>query len=179
MSEAEISVVIVVAAARNGVIGRDGAMPWRLPTDLKHFKALTLGKPVVMGRKTFESLGRPLPGRANIVVSRQADYAPDGVDVAPDLDTALTLAAERARAALVTEICVIGGGTIYAQALAKADRIELTRVEAEIEGDTVFPAIDETQFERIAAQPLPRGEKDSHAMTIETYTRHAPATPRG
>ncbi len=89
MSEAEISVVIVVAAARNGVIGRDGAMPWRLPTDLKHFKALTLGKPVVMGRKTFESLGRPLPGRANIVVSRQADYAPDGVDVAPDLDTAL------------------------------------------------------------------------------------------
>jgi dihydrofolate reductase len=127
-------IVLVAAMARHRAIGKDGAMPWHLPADLKHFKAVTLGHPVVMGRRTYESIGRPLPGRLNIVISRQRPELPDGVVLAGGLDEALSACQGHER------IMVIGGGEIYAQALAVATHMELTFIDAEVEADTLFPA---------------------------------------
>ncbi|MDT8437688.1 MAG: dihydrofolate reductase [Wenzhouxiangellaceae bacterium] len=126
--------VLVAAMARNRVIGIDGRMPWHLPADLKHFKAVTLGHPVVMGRKTFASIGRALPGRRNLVVSRTLSTAPEGVELAGSLGHALKLAGDG-------PVMVIGGGELYRQALARADRLELTLVDAEPDGDTCFPML--------------------------------------
>lgn len=173
MSQAKI--VLVVAVARNGVIGRDGDLPWRLPSDLKRFKQLTLGKPVLMGRKTWDSIGRPLPGRPNIVVTRDASFTAPGAEVVSSLDEGLA-AARRAAAALgVDEICVIGGGQIYAQVFDRADILHVTRVEADVAGDTRFPAIDPAVFETVADAPIPQGEKDSHAMHFTTWRRRKAA----
>jgi len=131
-----VSIVALIAAMdRNRLIGRDNTLPWHLPEDLRHFKATTLGKPVVMGRKTWESLGRPLPGRRNIVVSRNPDYPLQGAELAPSLDAAL------ARAAGDDETFVIGGADLYRQALPLAQRLYLTEIDAEHEGDAWFPAI--------------------------------------
>ena len=127
---------ILVAVARNGVIGREGALPWRLPEDLKRFKALTMGHAMIMGRKTFESIGRLLPGRRSVVVSRQAGYAVPGATVATSLEAAI------ASAATAPEIFVIGGGEIYRAALPRADRLLVTEVDAMPEGDAFFPAVD-------------------------------------
>jgi dihydrofolate reductase len=127
---------LVVAMARNGVIGRANRLPWHLPADLAHFKRTTLGAPVIMGRKTWESIGRALPGRTNIVISSRADYAADGGIVAPSLERALAAAGD------VPEAFVIGGELIFAQALPRASRIHLTEIDADIEGDTHFPAFD-------------------------------------
>jgi dihydrofolate reductase len=150
----------VVAVAENGVIGRDGAMPWRLSTDMKRFKATTTGKPVVMGRKTWESLPkRPLPGRLNIVVTRDAAYAAEGACVAASFDEALALA------------CVIGGGEIYAAALPLADSLDVTHILAEIDGDTRFPAIDPALWQEISSEEFPAGDKDSHATRHAVYRR--------
>ncbi len=132
-------VALVVAAAENGVIGADGALPWRISDDLKWFRKATLGKPVIMGRKTFQSIGRALPGRDNIVLTRRDDFSAEGAMVARDLDEALAIAAGRARADHGSEVCVIGGAEIYAQCLPRADRIYFTRVKAEIAGDAAFP----------------------------------------
>jgi dihydrofolate reductase len=169
MSQAKI--VLVVAVAQNGVIGRDGDLPWRLPSDLKRFKQLTLGKPVVMGRKTWDSIGRPLPGRPNIVVTRDASFAAPGATVVSSLDEGLAVAQREAEALGVDEICVIGGGQIYAQVFDRADILHVTRVEADVAGDTRFPAIDPAVFEKIADEPIPQGEKDSHAMHFATWRR--------
>ena len=128
--------------ARNRVIGRDGTMPWHLPADLRYFKAVTMGKPLIMGRKTFQSIGRPLPGRTNIVITRQADFTAEGVRISSDWDSAVKLAEEVARRDSVDEIMVIGGGEIYALALPRADRIYLTEIQTDPAGDTVFPEID-------------------------------------
>jgi dihydrofolate reductase len=140
----------VVAVARNGVIGVGGGLPWRLPGDLKHFKAVTMGHPVVMGRKTYDSIGRPLPGRANIVVTRNPDFRPGGVQVAADIDAALGAADAlcRARAAADGEawIMVIGGGEIYRQTMGRAQRLYLTEIDADVDGDTRYPAFDRTAF---------------------------------
>src|SRR5690606_39551890 len=134
-----MKVTLVVAIAENGVIGRDGDLPWRLSTDMKRFKATTMGKPVVMGRKTWESFPkRPLPGRHNIIVTRDPAYAAEGASTAVSLDAALALA----RADGAEEACVIGGGEIYAAALPLADTLDVTHILAEIEGDSWFPAID-------------------------------------
>lgn len=133
---------LVVAAARNGVIGAGGDLIWRISDDLKWFKSVTMGKPIIMGRKTFASIGKALPGRDNIVITRSADFAPDQTYVARSLEDALELGQNCAVAAGVGEICVIGGGEIYAQTIACADRIYLTRVDAKVDGDTFFPAID-------------------------------------
>lgn len=171
----EAKIVIVVAAARNGVIGRDGDMPWRLPSDLKRFKALTLGKPVIMGRKTFESIGKPLPGRPNIVISRNPDFSVAGVTAVQSLEAAISVAGTEARALGTDEICVIGGGEIYRQAIGRADVLHITEVGAEIEGDTRFPAVDPLIFERIADESIPQGEKDSHAMHFTTWRRRTSA----
>lgn len=166
---------IVVAVAANGVIGRDGDLPWRLSTDLKRFKALTIGKPVIMGRKTWASLGRPLPGRANIVITRNADFAAEGASVVPSLDAAIALANREAAAMGADEICIIGGGEIYRQSIALADILHVTEVQAEVEGDTRFPAIDPQLFEKVFEEDLPQGEKDSHAMHFVTFKRRATA----
>lgn len=142
-------ITLVVARAANGVIGRDGGLPWHLREDLQHFKRLTVGKPVVMGRKTFESIGKPLPGRHNIVVTRQADWRADGVTTALNLAEAIVAAGldPRTRA---PEIMVIGGGEIYAQALPLAGCIQLTEVHADVAGDTRFPALDPAQWRETA-----------------------------
>lgn len=169
MTEAKI--VLVVAVADNGVIGRDGDLPWRLPSDLKRFKQLTLGKPVLMGRKTWDSIGRPLPGRPNIVITRDAAFAAAGATVVSSLDEAIAVARREAEALGVDEICVIGGGQIYAQAFDRADILHVTHVEAAVEGDTRFPAIDPDLFEKVVEEPIPQGEKDSHAMRFVTWRR--------
>ncbi|MEI2296491.1 dihydrofolate reductase [Ensifer sp. MJa1] len=166
---------IVVAVAANGVIGRDGDLPWRLSTDLKRFKALTIGKPVIMGRKTWASLGRPLPGRANIVITRNADFVAEGASVVPSLDAAIALANREAAVAGADEICVIGGGEIYRQAIALADILHVTEVQAEVEGDTRFPDIDPQVFEKVFEEDLPQGERDSHGMHFVTFRRRATA----
>lgn len=163
---------LVVAMAENGVIGRDGGLPWRLTSDLKRFRAETMGKPVVMGRKTWESIGRPLPGRLNIVVTRDKGYRAEGAETAPSLADALTLARVRGRCmAGADEICVIGGGEIYAQALPLADRLSVTHVLAAVEGDTRFPAIDPADWRLVAQEDVPAGEKDSHATRHAAYER--------
>jgi dihydrofolate reductase len=168
-------IVIVSAVAENGVIGADNAMPWRLPSDLKHFKALTLGKPVVMGRKTFESLGKPLPGRPHVVISRQAMDLPQGVHLVGSLDAALTLAGSFAADTGTDEVMVIGGGQIYAQAIGLADRLELTRVHATPGGDTFFPDVDGSVWELAAERAGERSPKDSADVTFQTYRRRVSA----
>ena len=169
MSEARI--VLVVAVSRNGVIGRDGDLPWRLPSDLKRFKALTLGKPVLMGRRTWDSIGRPLPGRPNIVVTRDPAFSAPGAEVAASLEAGLAAARREAAALGVDEVCVIGGGQIYAQVFDRADILHVTYVEADIDGDTRFPDIDPALFEKVVEEPIPQGEKDSHAMRFVTWRR--------
>ncbi len=173
MSQAKI--VLVVAVARNGVIGRDGDLPWRLPSDLKRFKQVTLGKPVLMGRKTWESIGRPLPGRPNIVITRDTAFSAPGADVVASLDEGLAVAGREARLLGVDEICVIGGGQIYAQVFDRADILHVTHVEADVEGDTRFPEIDPALFEKVVEEPIPQGEKDSHAMRFVTWRRKTSA----
>ncbi len=166
-------IVLVVAAARNRVIGRDGDLPWRLPSDLKHFKALTMGRPMVMGRRTFASIGRPLPGRTTVVVSRDPTYAIDGASTATSLDAALALAAEVARRDGVDEVMVVGGGEIYAQALPFADRIELTEVDLAppTEGAVLFPPTDPRDFVETARVAGMRTEKDEANFTYVTLQR--------
>lgn len=166
-----MTVTLVAAVSKNSVIGRDGGLPWRLSGDLKRFKADTMGKPIIMGRKTFQSIGRPLPGRANIVVTRDGGLAALGVDVVGSVDDALTLADVRARCSGGDEICVIGGGEIYSQTFGRADRLIITRVLAEIEGDTVFPAIDPDRWDLVHSQAHDAGERDSHATRYEVWHR--------
>jgi len=139
---AGLPVALIVARADNGVIGREGGLPWHLSGDLKFFKAQTLGKPVVMGRKTWQSIGRPLPGRPNLVVTRDAAFRPDGAEVFADVETALDRAQALAADSGAGEVMVIGGGQIYAETLPLATRVYLTEVHASPDGDTRFPALD-------------------------------------
>jgi len=163
-------VTLVVGIARNGVIGREGGLPWRLSSDLKRFKATTTGKPIVMGRKTWESLPRrPLPHRHNIVITRDPDYRAEGATVVGSLGEAL----DAARADGAAEACVIGGGEIYAQALTVADRLDVTHVLADIDGDTRFPPIDPETWYAVSQKDIPAGDKDSHATTHVIYERRA------
>ena len=166
-----LNIVLVAAVAENGIIGAGNSMPWHIPSDLKHFKGLTLGRPVIMGRKTFESLGRPLPGRFNIIVTRDAFRLPDGVTRAGSLDDALSLARQQAELDRVDEIMVIGGGQLYAAALPLADRLEITRVHAAPDGDTVFPRIDPGQWRMTVARPGLRGDRDTADVTYQTFER--------
>lgn len=165
---------LIVAATRNQVIGRDNAMPWHLPDDLRYFKARTLGKPVIMGRKTWESLGRPLPGRLNIVVSRQDGLQLEGAEVFADLPAAIERGQHWAQEQGVDEVMLIGGGQLYHQALAQASRVYLTRIEVELEGDTWFPQLPFDEWQRVDAQPQP--EQDGQpAYTFEVWERREPA----
>jgi dihydrofolate reductase len=163
---------IYVAIAENGVIGREGGLPWRLSSDLKRFKADTMGKPVIMGRKTWEGIGRPLPGRLNIVVTRDGAFRAEGAEVTASLEDAIILANVRARCmAGADEICVIGGGEIYRQALPLADQLNVTHVLGELEGDTSFPPIDPEIWRTARSQEFPAGEKDTHATRYTVYER--------
>lgn len=164
-----MTVALIAAVARNGVIGADNAMPWRLRADLQRFKQLTLGKPVVMGRHTFESLGKPLGGRLNIVVSRQSGFAPDGVTVASSLEAALLRGAREAGPS--GEVMVIGGGQLYAAAIGRADRLYITHVDATPPGDTRFPEIDPGVWRAVSREAVPAGEKDSAATEFVVYER--------
>jgi len=147
-----MNVSLIVAVSRNGVIGLDNQLPWHLPEDLKYFKSVTMGKPLIMGRKTFESIGRPLPGRTNIVITRDSGWHAEGVEVAQTLLQAMTLARLACAQAELNEIMVIGGEQIYRLALPVADRLYLTEVQAEVEGDAFFPAYDPDQWQQISEQ---------------------------
>ena len=163
---------LTVARARNGVIGRDGGLPWRVSSDLKRFKAITMGKPVLMGRKTWDSLpNKPLAGRNNIVLTRDANFHPDGAWAFSDLSAALGSARAMAQAEGVDEVCVIGGTALFAAALPQADRLYLTEVDAAPEGDAFFPAFDESQFREVSREVFPAGAKDDHAFTLRTLER--------
>jgi dihydrofolate reductase len=164
-------VSIIAAVADNGVIGAGGAMPWRLPTDMRRFKQLTLGKPVVMGRKTYESIGKPLPGRTNIVVTRQADFRPEGVLVADSLEAALELAIAEAGKSGAAEIMVMGGGELYRQAIGRAGRLYITHVHAEPHGDARFPPIDPSRWREGSREAMAGGQTDSAACHFVVYER--------
>jgi dihydrofolate reductase len=167
-----MDVVIHVAVAENGVIGVDGDLPWKLSTDLKRFKEGTMGRPIVMGRKTYDSIGRPLPGRLNIVVTRDRAWRAEGVEVVGSLQDAIVLGTARGRCmAGVNEIAIIGGGQIYAQAVPLADKLHVTHVLAKLDGDTVFPVIDPNVWRQVSCEDVPQGERDSHATRFCIYER--------
>ncbi len=166
-----VPLVLVAAVARNGVIGRDNRLLWRLPTDLKRFKALTLGKPIVMGRKTFVAIGRPLPGRETIVVTRDEGFAAEGVLVAHGLDAALGLAETRANALGADAVVIAGGGELYAEAIGRADRLAITEVALAPDGDAVFPPIDAALWREVLREPGVRGPKDEADFSFVEYAR--------
>jgi dihydrofolate reductase len=166
-----MEIVLIVAVADNGVIGADGAIPWRLKTDLQRFKALTTGKPVVMGRKTFLSLRCPLPGRTNIVMTRDARFRSPGAVVTTSLEQALSVAKGDALRRFATDIAVIGGAEIYAQWIGLAERIEITEVHATPAGDTRFGPLDKTVWEEVARTENPAGPDDSAPFSYVTYMR--------
>lgn len=157
-------VALIVAASENGVIGRDGVMPWRLPSDLKSFRRLTMGRPVIMGRKTFQSIGKALDGRRNMIVSRNRGFAVPGAEVFSSLEAAIS-------AAGAGEIFVIGGAEIYRAALALAARIYLTRVHATLEGDATFEVPSGEGWKIVSEAPLPRGERDEFACMLVILER--------
>ena len=165
------TVVLLAAVADNGVIGRDNALPWRLSTDLKRFKALTLGRPVVMGRKTYLSIGRPLPGRTNIVVTRDPGFRADGAVVVHSVEAALDAARADASLRGAHEIMVIGGTEIFAQTMALADRLEITHVHAQPAGDVYFPPIDLRRWREVARSEQPAGPQDDASVSFVTYQR--------
>jgi dihydrofolate reductase len=156
---------LVVAVANNGVIGRGGALPWHLPDDLKHFKRVTMGKPILMGRRTFESIGKPLPGRRNLVLTRGDPVAVAGVESVKSLKSAMALCVG------VDELCVIGGAAVYAAALPFARVIYLTRVESEVPGDVQFPAVDWKKWKVTMNEHHAADARHVHAMTFQTLER--------
>jgi dihydrofolate reductase len=158
----KVRIAFVVAVAENGVIGRGGKLPWRLPTDLRRFRKVTLGKPMIMGRKTYESIGKPLDGRDSIVVTRQRDFAAAGVHVATSVEEAIDLGRELAEKRGVDEVMVIGGEGIFRAALADADRIYLTLVHGTPAGDTRFALPDAPAWRETAREPMPQGSGDEY-----------------
>ena len=164
---------LIVAAAENGVIGSNNALPWHLPEDLKYFKRTTMGKPIVMGRKTWESIGKPLPGRTNIVVSRNCEYQAEGARVVQNLDEALALAEQVGLIDGSEELLVIGGATLYEQALPRADRLYLTRVHADVDGDTFLPEIDWSQWREQGRDPFYADGPNPYDYTFYIYERNA------
>ncbi|MEM6411279.1 MAG: dihydrofolate reductase [Pseudomonadota bacterium] len=168
---------IIVAKASNGVIGNQGQLPWRLSADLAFFKQVTTGKPMIMGRKTWESLPiRPLPGRANIVISRNWNYAAKGARVYSSLGVAVNAARSIARREGVDEIFVIGGASIYERALPISDRLYITEVDAEPEGDVLFPQVKEDRWQEVWGRPYEADEKNEFSFTIRRYDSSVPSS---
>ena len=167
-------VALIWAMSRNRVIGRDNALPWHLPNDLTFFKRSTLGHPTIMGRKTFDSVGRrPLPGRRNLIVTRDTEFEADGVDICHSLAEALELAQHQAAVDSVDTVFVAGGSAIYAEALPLADRLYLTLIDATIEGDAFFPDYDESQFQCDQEHAYPADERHSHPYRITLWSRRS------
>ena len=164
-------VCFVVAVAENGVIGLSGDLPWRLSSDLKRFRKTTMGKPVIMGRKTFASIGKPLDGRANIVISRSAPPSDEKVIWVQTIEQALDQGQKAASEVGVDEVMVIGGAEIYRALMPEVDRIYLTKVHASPAGDTVFPDLNNKEWRETDREPLPRGERDDYAATLITLER--------
>jgi dihydrofolate reductase len=168
-----MQIVLVAAIGENNAIGIDGGLPWHISSDLKHFRALTLNRPVIMGRKTFESIGKPLDQRTNIVVSRSLERIGSGVVLATSIDAALGYARTDAEKRGVNEIMAIGGGDIFAALMPRASRLEITHVHASPEGDSFFPEIDPQQWEQRSRREIPAGPKDSARFTLATYVRRS------
>jgi dihydrofolate reductase len=166
-----IAVAMIAGVARNGVIGANGGIPWKIPSDMAFFKRTTMGKPIIMGRKQYESVGRPLPGRANIVVTRQAGYRPEGVVVVESLEAALERAREIAAVDDVAEVMIIGGGEIYAQAMPLADRLYISHVDLAPEGDVLFPAIDPDVWAVVEEPAVEFSERDAASFRVRVYER--------
>jgi dihydrofolate reductase len=169
-----MEIVLIVAVADNGVIGAAGAIPWRLKSDMQRLKAMTMGKPVVMGRKTFQSLRRPLPGRTNIVLTRDEGFRASGAVVTTSLPAACAVARADALRRSVAEIAVIGGADIYALFMDIADRLEITEVHASPSGDTRFAGVDTARWQEVARAHHSAGEGDSVDYTYVTYRRRTP-----
>lgn len=164
---------LIVALAENRVIGRDNKLPWYLPNDLKYFKQVTMGKPVVMGRKTYESIGRPLPGRVNIIITRQADYQPPGANDSVKIVASLEAARELAESICLIdgqdEAMIIGGAEIYTQALDLVDRLYLTEVHAEVDGDACFPEFDRSKWEKVAGEDFSAEGPNPYDYSFNVY----------
>ncbi|MEA2639542.1 MAG: dihydrofolate reductase [Chloroflexota bacterium] len=160
-----MQISLVVAADLDGVIGKDGGLPWRLPADLRRFRAITMGKPIIMGRRTFESIGKPLDGRMNVVLTRSDTPLPEGVLRAGSVDEALRLAGT------VEEVCVIGGGVVFAEALPIADRIYLTTVQAHLAGDTHFPRLDPAEWTEVSREDHDPDEKNALPFSFRVLER--------
>lgn len=156
---------LIVAVANNGVIGVDNGLPWRLPADLQHFKSVTMGKPIIMGRRTWESLPGLLPGRRHIVITRNQDYRAEGCELVHSLDQALKTAGE------APEIMIVGGGGLYRQTLPRADRLYLTRVDVDLAGDTFFPEIDWREWQEVSRESHPADERNQFACTFIVLNR--------
>lgn len=166
-----VKIAMIAGVAENGVIGSDQTIPWRVPSDMAFFKRTTMGKPVVMGRKQYETVGKPLPGRANIVVTRQPDYQPEGVLVFHDVDTAVEKARDIAAAEGVDEIMIIGGGELYAQLMDRADRLYITHIDLSPAGDVRFPAIAPEQWVVVDLPEVTPSPKDEAMYRVKVYER--------
>lgn len=162
-----MTISIIVAASENNVIGIENRLPWNLPADLQFFKNTTWGMPIIMGRKTFESMGRPLKGRQNIVITRQKDYTSPGITVVPSIDAAVKAAEEQE----VNEIFITGGTEIFLQAFPLVNRIYLTRVHATVQGDAFFPEISSNEWELAHSEPHAADDKHAYAFTFERWER--------
>ena len=161
-----MKVALIVAVSENNVIGRDNQLPWHLPEDLQYFKSVTMGKPILMGRKTYDSIGRPLPGRANIVITRDPNWTAEGVIVVNSLEDAMAEGAEASNAVESDEIMVIGGAQIYHDCLPIADKLYLTKVDARIEGDAFFLEIDSSQWKKISEKSPSAVDKHPYSFLI-------------
>jgi dihydrofolate reductase len=166
-----MKLAFVVAVGKNRVIGHGGGLPWRLSTDLKHFKALTMGKPILMGRRTWDSIGRPLPGRETIVVTRDANFSAEGAHVAHSIEAGLELAEEQATRLQADTIMIVGGSDIFAALLDRADIIHLTEVDLAPEGDVLFPSLDPTRWVEVACETPPRAANDEANVRFMTFAR--------
>ena len=166
-----MKIAMIAAMAQNGVIGRDNQLPWHLPNDLKFFKASTMGKPIIMGRKTYESIGRPLPGRTNIVVTRDASYSPEGIRVVNSIEVALQLAGRIADHDGVDEVMVIGGSQLYEQLLPRTDYLYITQVHACVDGDAYFPKLDMEAWHEESREDFVATDGNPHNYSFVTYSR--------
>jgi dihydrofolate reductase len=166
-------IILVAAIGENNVIGRDGRLPWRLKSDLKHFRKVTINRPVIMGRKTFASIGKPLKDRTNIVLTSNLGLVAPGTVLAPSLDSALAFARQDAARRGVDEIMIIGGSDVFTAMMPKADRLEITYVHASPEGDAVFPPIDPSVWQKVAYAAHPAGPDDDTDFTVVTYLRQS------
>ena len=171
MTEKKIAIAFAVAVAKNGVIGKDGGLPWRIPGDLKQFRKLTMGKPVLMGRKTFQSIGKPLDGRDNVVITRDKSFSHEGVHVASSVEEGLNVARDLARERGADAVMVIGGEEIFRQTLGVADVLHINEIDMEPDGDAFFPPLDPAQWTVAAREDFARGERDDAAFSSITWMR--------